>query len=391
MILKKIGIEGGESFLWDKLKDSKLMFWSLECLILAALLLVLKKIDFVFSPIGTLVSTLFAPIVVAGIFFYMLNPLVNLLTKFKIKRIWAIILVFLLVIVLLVIFIGSIVPSLVEQVGYLARNLPSFVKDVEAWIDKLMQNPLLEKIDIDEYWDKLDLSLTQIAQKAVSGVSNSFGPVISSVATISVIVITSPFILFYMLKDGDQFIPSIQKFLPKKREAEVSELLRKMSDTISAYISGQALECLSVGVLTMIGYYLIGIKDYAVLFGTIAGIANIIPYLGPYLGLAPAVLVTVFNDPFQALLACIVVLIVQQIDGNIIYPNIMGKKLEIHPLTIIFILLVAGNLAGLTGMILGVPFYAVGKTVVIYIADIIRINQEVRQKSKEIESEKELK
>ena len=92
-------------------------------------------------------------------------------------------------------------------------------------------------------------------------------------------------------------------------------------------------------------------------FRVIAGLTNLIPYLGPYLGLAPAFLVTVFNDPFKALLCCVVVLIVQQLDGNIIYPNVIGKSLKIHPLTIIIVLLVAGNIARVySGIFLGVPF-----------------------------------
>lgn len=104
-----------------------------------------------------------------------------------------------------------------------------------------------------------------------------------------------------------------------------------------------------------------------------------IPYVGPYLGLAPALFVTLFSGHEKALLhaalACVVVLIVQQIDGNIIYPNVIGKSLDIHPLTIIIILLVAGNIAGLLGMILGVPFYAVCKTVFIHVYDMVQVRQ----------------
>lgn len=375
--------------MFDKLRESKLMFWSLELLIIAALVYVSHKIDFMFTPLSTLFSTLFAPIVVAGILFYMLNPLVKLLMKLKIKRIWAILIVFLGVILILSIFIGMIIPSLVNQVSSLVKNLPNYITEVEAWAEKTSKHPLLDNVDLQDYWNKMNISVSSIVQTTVMGMSNSFGPLISSVASISVVVVTSPFILFYMMKDGDRLVPAIQKFLPEKREDEVTELLYKMSDTISSYISGQALECLSVGFLTMVGYYIIGLHQYAILFGTIAGITNVIPYLGPYLGLAPAVLVTVFADPFKAILACVVVIIVQQIDGNIIYPHIIGKKLEIHPITIIFILLVAGNLAGLTGMILGVPFYAVAKTVVIYVRDIVKINKEAKEHAKKENSLKD--
>ena len=106
-----------------------------------------------------------------------------------------------------------------------------------------------------------------------------------------------------------------------------------------------------MGTFTFLGYLLIGV-DYAFLFGVIAGLTNLIPYLGPYLGLAPALIYTFFDSPTRALLCIVVVIIVQQIDGNVIYPNVIGKSLNIHPLTIILILLVAGNLSGILGVFL---------------------------------------
>ena len=113
-------------------------------------------------------------------------------------------------------------------------------------------------------------------------------------------------------------------------------------------------------------------RSLCLLFGVIAGFTNLIPYLGPYLGLAPAVLVTIFNEPVKAALCCLVVLVVQQLDGNIIYPNVIGKSLKIHPLTIILILLVAGNLAGLLGIFLGVPFYVICRTIIYYVIDMVK-------------------
>ena len=99
------------------------------------------------------------------------------------------------------------------------------------------------------------------------------------------------------------------------------DLLGQLNQTLSSYISGQAIECLFVGTFTIIGYSLLGVR-YAFLFGVIAGFTNLIPYLGPYLGLAHAVLVTIFNEPVKAALCCLVVLVVQQLDGNIIYQTL---------------------------------------------------------------------
>lgn len=361
--------------MFERIKESKLMFWSLELLIIATLIFVGTKINFMFKPIGTLFTTLFAPILIAGFFYYMLNPLVKLLTgKMKVKRNLAIVLVFLLLIGILAVIIVGVIPNLVKQVGQLVNGLPELVKGMENWANEMLRHPWLQNVDYEEYLGKLDLSFGEIGKNLINGLSTSVGTIVSSIANTTIIIVTVPFILFYMLKDGKKFVPGIEKYFPKAHKNEIVELLHKMSETISAYISGQALECLFVAVATFIGYQLIGVQ-YAFLFGCIAGATNMIPYLGPYIGLAPAVLVTVFDSPFKALLACGVVLIVQQIDGNVIYPLVIGKSLDIHPLTIILILLVAGNMAGLLGMILGVPFYAVCKTIFVYVFDIIQLNR----------------
>lgn len=363
--------------MFERLRNSKLMFWSLELLIIASLIFVSTKIDFVFQPFFTFFSTLFSPILIAGFLYYMLNPLVGIFErKLKLSKNWSVSLVLLFFIGIFVFFVSLIIPTVVKQLGQLIQNIPQFINAVEDWTNQLFTHPLIKDLDIQSYWDKMDLSIGAIVGKILNGISSGLGSFVGVFANITIVVITVPFMLFYMLKDGDRLIPMIEKYLPAQSKGEILTLLHKMSQTISKYISGQAIECTFVAVGTMIGYKIIGV-EYAFLFGIIAGLTNMIPYVGPYLGLAPALFVTLFSGSDKALLhaglACIVVLIVQQIDGNIIYPNVIGKSLDIHPLTIIIILLVAGNIAGLLGMILGVPFYAVCKTIFIHVYDMIQI------------------
>ena len=365
--------------MFERLRNSKLMFWSLELLIIASLIFVSTKIDFVFQPFFTFFSTLFSPILIAGFLYYMLNPLVELLQeKAKLSKNLSVAAVLLFFIGMFIFFVSLIIPNLIKQMGQLIQNLPQFIKAVEDWTGQLFSHPLVKDLDVQSYLDKMDLSLGAIVRKVINGVSSGLGSFVGVFANVTIVVVTVPFMLFYMLKDGDRLVPMIEKYLPAQSKDEILMLLHKMSQTISKYISGQAIECTFVAVGTMIGYKIIGV-EYAFLFGIIAGITNMIPYVGPYLGLAPALFVTLFSGHEKALLhaalACVVVLIVQQIDGNIIYPNVIGKSLDIHPLTIIIILLVAGNIAGLLGMILGVPFYAVCKTVFIHVYDMVQVRQ----------------
>ena len=195
---------------------------------------------------------------------------------------------------------------------------------------------------------------------------------IGAVTSITMTIVTVPFVLFYMLKDGPKLLPNIKRMLPDKQADVIGDLLVKMSDTIAKYISGQVIECLFVGTFSAIGYGLVGIP-YALLIGMFAGITNIIPYLGPYIGLVPAIFIALSMSFKEVILVIVVCVVVQQIDGNLVYPNVIGKSLDIHPLTIIMILLAAGNIAGLLGMILAIPLYAVSKVVVTYVYDIIKL------------------
>lgn len=369
--------------MFERLRQSRLFFWSAELLVIATLIFVASKINFIFTPIATFFSTLFAPVLVAGFLYYLLKPIVNVLMRTKMKRLYAVLIVFFLLIVAIILILVSVIPSLISQLSSLASTMPDVLKSVEAWVYQMAELPIFKDVHLTKYIEQLDISYGNIIQQFISGLSSSLGSIVSTVASTTIIIITAPFILFYMLKDGDRLVPGIKHFFPEKRQEGIVSLLDKLDKTLSNYISGQAIECLFVATFTVIGYSLIGVR-YAFLFGVIAGITNLIPYLGPYIGLAPAVFVTVFDEPFKALLCCLVVLIVQQIDGNIIYPNVIGKSLQIHPLTIIIILLVAGNIAGLLGIFLAVPFYAVCKTIVVYVFDMFPKNKMDEEPSLEL-------
>ncbi|MGX6429195.1 AI-2E family transporter [Levilactobacillus yonginensis] len=357
--------------------NSRLMFWSVELLIVAALIWVCTQISFLFSPIGVFLSTIFAPMLLSGVLFYLLNPIVRLLEKvrwrrFHINRTGAVAIVFLLLVAVLVAGGMWIVPRLVNQVTNLIGNIPDFAKSSEAVFSNLMKQPLFKDVDFSKYLTQLQSALSKYAESFMSGLTTGIGTIIGTVTTVTVTAVTVPVMLFYMLKDGERFMPAVRRWLPAKHADQTAELLSRMNATIARYVGGQILECLFVGTFTAIGYMLIG-ERYALLLGVFGGLCNLIPYVGPYIGILPALIVAFTISTNMVLYVIIVVIVVQQIDGNLVYPNIIGRSLQIHPLTIIIILLAAGNIAGLLGMILAVPLYAVVKTVVQYIYSIWRL------------------
>ena len=356
------------------------MFWSAELLLLATLIFVFTKIRFVFSPVFTFFQTLFAPFLIAGFLFYLLNPLVKMLMKikikkFKVKRPLAITIVFLLLVSVLGLVISFFIPRLIEQIKSLVIGLPGYLSELQRFLTHLFNNShidWLQKVDLHSYMNKFEGSLTSILKKFILSLTTSLGSVIGTITSVTVTLVTVPFILFYMLKDGEKLVPTVEKFFPEHNRSKVARLLHEMSATLSRYISGQMIECLFVGTFSAIGYSMTGIP-YALLVGLFAGITNIIPYLGPYIGLMPALFLAFSKSLPTVFWVIVVCIVVQQLDGNLVYPNVIGKSLHLHPLTIIIILLVAGNIAGLLGMILGVPLYAVTKVVVKFVYDIAQI------------------
>ncbi|WP_281164366.1 AI-2E family transporter [Liquorilactobacillus sicerae] len=370
--------------MFERISKNKVMWLTIECLLIATLIWVCSQIGFVFSPLGTFISTLFAPILIAGFLFYLFDPVVRLLMKIKVReknlsRTWSIAIVFLILAVLTAIAAAIIIPLLVSQIGALIVQTPDYLKTLQHlgnhYYRRLDQLTWFKQLKVDQYLTELQTNFLNWLKKLAGNLTMSLGSFINTITSITITIVTVPFILFYMLKDGEHFVPNVQKVFPSKHEDQVAELFHKMSQTLSKYIAGQVIECLFVATFISLGYWIIGMP-YAFLLGVFAGMTNIIPYLGPYIGIFPALILGATLSTKMAILVIVVCIVVQQIDGNLIYPNVIGKTLKIHPLTIILLLLVAGNLAGLLGMILAVPVYAVLKVVIGYIYDIYRLHYE---------------
>jgi predicted PurR-regulated permease PerM len=359
------------------------LFWPLMLLILATLIFVCTKIQFIFKPFLTFISVVFVPLILSGFLYYMLSPILKLMLKIKIRghQINKGLASLLLVAALILIIVWGLfllIPPVIKEITTLVTHLPQTVSGIQHLLNNTIQHSFLKSVDLTSYYRQFDHQLAKYAQMILKGLSSRVGDIIGAVTNVTVVTITVPVMLFYMLKDGSKLTPSIQKWLSPHHAKEVGQLLTKMNDTLSSYISGQVIECLFVGIFTSIGYLIIN-QPLALVLGIAAGLCNIIPYIGPYIGIAPALFVALTMAPNKIIPVIIVVIIVQQIDGNIVYPNIIGRSLKIHPLTIILLLLAAGHIAGIGGMILCIPAYAVVKTVAEYFFDIYRIEHPAKE------------
>lgn len=171
-----------------------------------------------------------------------------------------------------------------------------------------------------------------------------------------------PFIVFYLLKDMKTMHRGVLLLIPGTYRGRVSRILHDIDHALGQYIRGQLTVCVILGVLAYIGYKFIGIP-YAGILAIFAGLTNIIPYLGPFIGAAPAILIAATVTWKMALLTIAINLLIQFLEGNVVSPLIVGRTLHLHPLLIIFAVTVGGEVAGITGLIFAVPLVAVGKVI----------------------------
>ncbi len=355
------------------LSKSKLQFWLIQILLIVSIIYVSSKISFLFQPIGIFFSTIFFPILITGFLFFMLNPIVNFLERRKVPRVIAILIIYVVVAGVLVLAIGNLVPAITKQVTSLANEIPDYADKTMNFVEDLSKSSEFKRF-IDEQNNLIETvqkRLIEFANTLPDNITRGLGNIIGVIANIAVILVTVPFLLFYMFKDGKKFPLAVSKFIPSEYREEGLSILKETGETLSAYIQGQVTVALAVGLLSFIGYLIIDMP-YALVLALLVALTNIIPYVGPFLGGAPAVLIALFDSPTKALLVVLVILIAQQIEGNLLSPMILGKTLDTHPATIIIILLAAGNLAGILGMVLGVPTYAVSKTIVLNVVKFLR-------------------
>ena len=317
------------------------------------------EISYIFTPINTIVSSIITPIIVAYVFYYMLNPLVNLFEKRMSRFIASLLAIFVGVITILIVIIG-VVPIIVEQTQNLITALPRYIEVVKGYLETYSDNAYVQVVV--EYVNN-NLNVSKISEKLVSVATSIAQGVVSSISSTASVLVTMPFVLFFLLKDASHFNKFVISLLPKKLEQPVAETIDEIDEKVGSYIQGQMLVSLCIGVMLFFGYNIIGLH-YSFSLATIAAFLSIVPYLGPVIAITPAMLVAASTSWVMIVKMLVVWGIVQFLEGNIISPNIMGRSMNMHPLTVIFVILIGVNISGVVGAILGIPVYSILKVLV---------------------------
>jgi predicted PurR-regulated permease PerM len=356
------------SWFWKWFLNNQAVTSLLVILLVLLILFMFTKVSYLFEPFWQFLAIVGLPIILAGILYYLMNPTVDYLERKGIKRIYSIFGLFILVVGLIVWGVVVIIPKIQEQSLSFADNLPGYLTIIENKVNEILSDPIFSQVQdqIEASNEKLITSMTDLIQNLSKSTIQNLGSFFGAVATIVLAVITMPFILFYLLKDGRQLAPYFVKFLPTKMRQPSLVVLKEMNDQVSSYIRGQLTVAFAVAIMFMIGFSLIGL-DYAITLGIAAGFLNLIPYLGSFLAMVPAVFLGIVGGPILLVKVLIVFVIEQTIEGRFISPLVLGNELSIHPVTILLVLLTSGKLFGLVGVILGIPVYAAAKVIITHV------------------------
>ncbi|MCL6472142.1 MAG: AI-2E family transporter [Firmicutes bacterium] len=302
------------------------------------------------------------PFLYALFFVYVLRPAVNFLSSKGVPRIIALILSYLGLILILALFGMYVGPILYKETNGFISKLPSYVTVANGYINDLVRDhPFLKGEQATELLTSLSNSFKGFLQRLASSIpmmtKSIFGGVLNFVL--------APIIAFYILKDYEAIRTNISEMIPARHRTEGMEIIKKIDCIVGGFLKGQALVALSVAILSGIALAALGV-DYAVLLGFIIGIFNIIPYLGPILGGAPAVIIALGTSWQLAVVVIVILLIVQQIDSMFISPRIMSSQVNLHPAVVIFALLAGETLLGVIGMLIAIPLAAVGKALYLH-------------------------
>ncbi|MBL1226458.1 AI-2E family transporter [Enterococcus sp. BWR-S5] len=353
------------SWFWRWFLNNQVVTALLIVLLVLLILLIFTKVSHLFTPVWQFIGVVGLPIIMAGILYYLLNPIVDYLEKKKVPRAWSIIGLFVAVIALIVWGVVVIVPEIRSQILSFANNFPRYIETIDSKTQEILSDPLFGQLrePLEDMGEKLTNSLGEIIKNVSTSTVQGLGSFFGAVASVVVAVFTMPFILFYLLKDGKKLAPFYIKFLPNKMRRPTLTVLSEMNEQVSSYIRGQLTVAFAVAVMFIIGFSVIGL-EYSITLGIIAGFLNLIPYLGSFLAMIPAVFLGIVGGPVLLIKVLIVFIIEQTIEGRVVSPLVLGSQLDVHPVTILLVLLTSGKLFGVAGVILGIPVYAAAKVVI---------------------------
>lgn len=393
-------------FRWDK----KYLYWGITALVVIGISIVLFFLMFRganFKDSFFWLMGICMPIIDGFILAYLMTPILNFVERNLLKRILkkeraklskrqakllrgiSVFFTLILVLAALYSFFSIVVPQLLKSIQSIILQFPSYVNNLTIWLEKVLaDNPQVElylnnmiNTYTPELREWLNGTLLPQMNQAIRAVSSYAFSVLKALWDFIVGLIIS----IYLINSKEKYVCQAKKIAYSlfdiKRANEVIEDFRFIHRTFGGFIGGKLLDSLIIGILCFAGTSIIG-TPYAILISVIIGVTNIIPFFGPYLGAIPSALLILMIDPLQCLYFLIFILILQQFDGNVLGPKILGDSTGLSSFWVIFSITFFGGLLGVFGMVIGVPTFAV-----IYAMIRRRVHRGLQKKNFPIETE----
>ena len=337
------------------------------------------------------IINILSPFLIGFFLAYLMNPLVSFFErllakiklfkddkKFKLKRGISVLISYVLIMVLLFWFISYLIPEITKNFYALFNGLDKAVINLESYLQNLADKyPELFNSDIEKginaIFDEILSTLSSLSStigamlgKFATGLGSTVSTVVSGTVFVTqkvINIILALIISIYVLLDKETFLKQALRFtyavLPVFIADKLHFLVREIDDTFEKFLVGKIIDSIIVAIICFIGLLIFKIP-YALIISILVGVTNVIPYFGPFIGAIPSVIITLFTGGiWSALFVVIFILILQQIDGNIIGPKIIGDSTGLGPFWIIFSITIGGALAGVIGMFIAVPIFAV--------------------------------
>lgn len=329
-------------------------------------LMVIKELA-VFNIIVSILKIL-APLFIGIIIAWLLNPFVKWLETKKIRRFLGTIISYILLVAFIFLIINAILPLLYNQTIDLVGNFPKIFSSLKDWVNNFFSNfdsNIINTASISNgLFSKLDEFSSTLSTTLPSFIINAISILISSVGTFVIGMVIG----FYLLLSCDNFGTNIMDFIPRRYRKGIKKLSRNINQSLRNYVNGALIDACVVFVISSLVFAIIGLKA-PLLFGLFCGMMNVIPYAGPYIGGAPAVIVGFSQGIGVGIAVLIAIVIIQTIEGNVLQTLIISKTTKLNPVIIILGLLIFGHFFGIVGMLLSTPIISVLKVIITYFDD----------------------
>lgn len=359
-------------------------------IIVVAFFITVANLDIAFD-VFSKIADVFMPFIWGIIFYLLLGNLSRLIEEklpdklsFKAKRNISVFTSVAILILVIVLFLVIIVPQLIQSGTKLANNMNSYIADLITWLDSLDLTYLItnEFIDtIERYAETILTESVNILKVSLPSIINATYSTISGILSFIIGIIICVYILLDRESIHRQFTILAKAIMKQNHLNNITNVLSKTVENFNRFIRGQLIDAMILGLLVFVSMSILRL-DYAVLISCVCAITNVIPVFGPFIGAIPSAFILLMVDPKQCLIFIIMIIILQQIDGNILYPKIMGDSIGLGKVWIMFSIIVGGGLFGIVGMFFGVPVFSI---IYYFLSEYARIKVKNKESSDSLE------